>query len=81
MLQRSPESECLALLRINWAIEMLNLGNLKNAAPVGCKSARMSSVLFPIINKQNNKAQKEQNNIIFLNGWENNLERNQIWCQ
>ena len=43
---------------------MLNLDNLKNAAPVGCKSARMSSVLFPIINKQNNKGQKESNNII-----------------
>ena len=53
---------------------MLNLDNLKNAAPVGCKSARMSSVLFPIINKQNNKAQKEQNNIIFLNGRENKRE-------
>ena len=53
---------------VNWLIKMLNLDNLKNAAPVGCKSDRMSSVLFPIINKQNNKGQKEPNIIILLTG-------------
>lgn len=62
------------LQSVNWLIKMLNLDNLKNAAPIGCKSARMSSVLFPIINKQNNKGQKEQNNIILLTGRETSRE-------
>ena len=53
---------------------MLNLDNLKNAAPIGCKSARMSSVLFPIINKQNKKGQKEPDNIILLTGRETSRE-------
>ena len=62
------------LYPVNWLIKMLNLDNLKNAAPVGCKSDRMSSVLFPIINKQNNKGQKEPNNIILLTGRETSRE-------